>query len=659
MTYSRMYEFEDIGWDDLCQSDDHIVPRPLEDHSLLHYSCKKPHCEEINIAYNTEDRHSAGHVDQGSEEGKSSLLSKRKYRMLERGSMSGAPSGVFSSSTDSDSTKDASSLASEKTTSSTHVHESSNTDTHGNQSSVAGTIVGVGTTGFKTNSSTDPLGDITHAGNNLNFFENDEVKDSSDFFNFGWPEIENFEDVDRIFRSCDSTFGLGASREDEFRWFSASDNIGSTGELGNSDFKFPSPESNSAENLSSNHAILKRHSSNDGAVMGAPIRLRDGSWISENPESHASFVDEPSIANGEQGCTPKAHLNRHQNQVKLQNQFRGKIKEHDFGNGTSKLSDEAVQPSSRAKSYQDFSCQQQPKHVLAPDSCNHVKNHLSYAHPDNSPSSGLTSVNPTSSAVNKTETDELTSPSTRDSSHTSNLFRSMNGSHDLPLPKTVPTGTGKGLKLHSHHGSQSLVESNIKPENIVVQASSSNPGSMTEEAHYTQDKSENHSELAEVCHSIPAELGSSNVQECSTSSGKDDVSLEAASFHQLQLVMKQLDLRTKICIRDSLYRLARSAAKRHNHANSNSSFDGVRDASGTLVAEGAKSFMDIETDTNPIDRSVAHLLFHRPFESSPASTQDSLPFKSPSMVRGSDTSRPVMKKLTDSEESDDCKQLLS
>ncbi|XP_047981531.1 protein LNK1-like isoform X1 [Salvia hispanica] len=585
--------------------------------------------------------------------------------MSERDSTPGAPSGIFSSSTDAESTKEASGLASEKTTSSTNVHESSNADTHGNQFCVDGTVVGVGTTGFKTNSSTDPLGDITHAGNNLNFFENDEVKDSSDFFNFGWPEIENFEDVDRIFRSCDSTFGLGASREDEFPWYSASDNIGGTGELVNSDVKFPSPELNSLENISSNHGFLKAHSSNDGAVMGAPIRLRDNSWISEKPDSYVSFSDGPAIANGEQEFTPRSHLNGHQKQVK-QNQSSGKIKEHNYGHGTSKLPDEIVQSPSRAKSHQAFSFQQQPKNVLPTESCNYLQNHLSYVHPDNSHSSDLTSLNPTPSAV-KTEANELTSSSTRDSSHTSNLLPSVDGSHDHPLPPPVPTGTGKGVKLHSRHGSQSLANSNIKPASLVVQATSSDPGSLTEEAHYARDKSDNHNDSAEVCHFVPAELGFSNAQESSTSSDMDDVSLEAASFRQLQLVMEKLDLRTKICIRDSLYRLARSAEQRHSHANSNSSFDDGRDASGTLVTEGEKSFMDIETNTNPVDRSVAHLLFHRPSESSPAPAQDSLPFKSPSMVRGSDTSRPALKTLMDSEEADvtqrslttDCKQLPS
>ncbi|KAG6406783.1 hypothetical protein SASPL_134394 [Salvia splendens] len=633
MTDSRMYEFEDIGWDDLCQTDDHIVPRTLEDHSLLRDSCKKPHCEETNIAYNTEDKYSAGYVDQGNEEGKLSSSSKRKYIMLERDSRSDVPSGVFSSPADADSIKDASSLASEKTTSSSHVHENSNTDTHGNQFCVDGTVVGVGTTGSLNNSSTDPLGDITHASSDLSFFENDEVKDSSDFFNFGWPEIENFEDVDMIFRSCDSTFGLGASREDEFSWYSASDNIGGTGELVNSDVKFPSPELNSLENISSNHGFLKAHSSNDGAVMGAPIRLRDNSWISEKPDSYVSFADGPAIANGMQEFTPRAHfgtschpepfvlgcgrLNGHQKQMKLQNQSSGKIKEHNYGNGTSKLPDETVRSPSRAKSHQAFSFQQQPKNVLPTDSCNYLQNHLSYVHPDNSHSSDLTSLNPTPSAV-KTEANELTSSSTRDSSHTSNLLPSVDGSHDHPLPLPVPTGTGKGVKLHSRHGSQSLANSNIKPASLVVQATSSDPGSLTEEAHYAGDKSDNHNDSAEVCHFIPAELGFSNAQESSTSSDMDDVSLEAASFRQLQLVMEKLDLRTKICIRDSLYRLARSAEQRHSHANSNSSFDDGRDASGTLVNEGEKSFMDIETNTNPVDRSVAHLLFHRPSESSPA-----------------------------------------
>ncbi|KAF3541518.1 hypothetical protein F2Q69_00025422 [Brassica cretica] len=41
-------------------------------------------------------------------------------------------------------------------------------------------------------------------------------------------------------------------------------------------------------------------------------------------------------------------------------------------------------------------------------------------------------------------------------------------------------------------------------------------------------------------------------------------------------------------------------------------------------------FMDIETDTNPIDRSIAHLLFHRPSDTSLSS--DILSYKTHAVI---------------------------
>ncbi|KAI3789022.1 hypothetical protein L2E82_01806 [Cichorium intybus] len=116
------------------------------------------------------------------------------------------------------------------------------------------------------------------------------------------------------------------------------------------------------------------------------------------------------------------------------------------------------------------------------------------------------------------------------------------------------------------------------------------------------------------------EMGSLNVPESSSiSSELAEISLEATSFRQLQQVMEQLDMRTKLCIRDSLYRLARSAEQRHNNNNNPSlsrSVTDINDIGGPLMAERSNNgLMDMETDTNPIDRSVAHLLFHRPSES--------------------------------------------
>lgn len=43
-------------------------------------------------------------------------------------------------------------------------------------------------------------------------------------------------------------------------------------------------------------------------------------------------------------------------------------------------------------------------------------------------------------------------------------------------------------------------------------------------------------------------------------------------------------------------------------------------------------FMDMETNTNPIDRSIAHLLFHRPSDPSVRSVYDDTSLKSHAMV---------------------------
>ncbi|XP_076960475.1 protein LNK1-like isoform X4 [Bidens hawaiensis] len=143
------------------------------------------------------------------------------------------------------------------------------------------------------------------------------------------------------------------------------------------------------------------------------------------------------------------------------------------------------------------------------------------------------------------------------------------------------------------------------------------------------------------------ELNSSDVPDGSSlSTDLDEISLEATTFRQLQQVLLQLDLRTKLCIRDSLYRLARSAEQRHDFVGINESTANCGDTGGPVMTDGTSKctgIMDMETDTNPIDRTVAHLLFHRPSESSNMPT--SLPFKpNVKQVHGSKTGPAVVTK---------------
>lgn len=61
-------------------------------------------------------------------------------------------------------------------------------------------------------------------------------------------------------------------------------------------------------------------------------------------------------------------------------------------------------------------------------------------------------------------------------------------------------------------------------------------------------------------------------------------------FYDVELFLFQLDIQTKLCIRDSLYRLARSAEQRHRHANLNIVSGDDGGTSGPLVTEGTNKY---------------------------------------------------------------------
>ncbi|XP_011088416.1 protein LNK2 isoform X2 [Sesamum indicum] len=109
----------------------------------------------------------------------------------------------------------------------------------------------------------------------------------------------------------------------------------------------------------------------------------------------------------------------------------------------------------------------------------------------------------------------------------------------------------------------------------------------------------------------------------------DNYSVEESVLYRLQDTIAKLDIRIRLCIRDSLFRLAQSAMQRQ-YANdtssaSTSSRDEVLSNKDIVSQERFPKIPDVETDTNPIDRTVAHLLFHRPmdFSGKPGETPES------------------------------------
>ncbi|PKU86891.1 uncharacterized protein LOC110094229 [Dendrobium catenatum] len=124
---------------------------------------------------------------------------------------------------------------------------------------------------------------------------------------------------------------------------------------------------------------------------------------------------------------------------------------------------------------------------------------------------------------------------------------------------------------------------------------------------------------------------------CMTSTFPDDVSLKAANFQQLQMITDRLGVRTKLCIRDSLYRLARSAEKSHYYGTAKDVSIGSSSMIGLQGAKDSKrppEIYGVSISTNAIERSVAYLLFHKSLESGAGTADNNICFKPPIHIHG-------------------------
>ncbi|MCL7025610.1 hypothetical protein MKW94_023345 [Papaver nudicaule] len=97
----------------------------------------------------------------------------------------------------------------------------------------------------------------------------------------------------------------------------------------------------------------------------------------------------------------------------------------------------------------------------------------------------------------------------------------------------------------------------------------------------------------------------------------DDCSLKQRVLDQLQDVIAKLDISIRFRIRDSLFRLAQSAIQRHSSSDTGST-SSLMAEDGFIIkkeTEGGNRSTNVpkaEMETNPIDRTVADLLFRKP-----------------------------------------------
>ncbi|MBA0872554.1 hypothetical protein Goshw_016113, partial [Gossypium schwendimanii] len=652
---------EDNVWDDFGATDDHIVPHTADEYG----GRKKPRHEVLGVTSDADSRKKFG-ILREKEKGLHILT---KNRMLEKDPWSRIHDSLFPTSGDNDSLKDGTSMASDDPRMSSHGLETGNIDSVGSDLCADDPILVDKCAPEDNNDYHFPLNHITAADDDLRFFNNNhEDKENSDLLYYGWGDIGNFEDVDRMFRSCDSTFGLGSlSNEDDMCWFSSSQVAeGSQGAL-NADAKLNGlqecPTSRSASaGLATVDSIKKSEFLNE--------KITSVNMSSDNAGlAHLSSVHVPNKeSESKDGSTPSEQISPQEKHSK-QHRASGERQDQHLENGGSFTQYGNIKQFADAKHpFSDSSCQlfssldvQRSKLNDGPDSVNYGQTNIPYMHLSYSGSLDQVSICPTVSSA-KSENNGQSS-SKNESSYASNKVHSIDSSHGPLFEAPAIITNEKRGKPHLRQDTQIPLNRNVKQAKIDTRMAFCDPVTIQKQV-CQSEQDEGHSEVEGVSVGNPAELDSSNVRESScVVSPFDEVSLEATSFRRLQQAMEKLDIRTKLCIRDSLYRLARSAEQRHNCTKTKSGISDVNDGSGSSASEETNrhltrpceqflilsfgisrctGFMDMETDTNPIDRSIAHLLFHRPSDPSQRPVTDTALLKPHGKIHGSITNPPLM-----------------
>ncbi|KAF9688808.1 hypothetical protein SADUNF_Sadunf01G0026600 [Salix dunnii] len=91
----------------------------------------------------------------------------------------------------------------------------------------------------------------------------------------------------------------------------------------------------------------------------------------------------------------------------------------------------------------------------------------------------------------------------------------------------------------------------------------------------------------------------------------EETSLQQSALQELEMVMAQLNDKTRICFRDALYRLASNSKKHPIKHDQNGDLSMETPGTGEDEKMGSGGKTTIEMETNSIDRAIAKLMFSK------------------------------------------------
>ncbi|XP_027343859.1 protein LNK2 isoform X2 [Abrus precatorius] len=445
-----------------------------------------------------------------------------------------------------------------------------------------------------------------------------EGKEQGDFVDYGWANIGSFDDLDRIFSNDDPIFGHASLNNYDELW--------------------------SSKDESSNAAPLPLNTSSSGALRNRtePLEIKE-EYVQCNDESlDLSFekIGGPAsqvIQNshkipadmGSAGVrskpTGKAQQVFRQKNIlktrkKLQVKQEGNALQGFYGNWSPSAAPEKQFENQLAPSVIQSSPSSilgQQKQIQGPET---LYQNIINPYMASSVYGNLTNTYPAVPMLSQTQSRDLRhQPALSGYEVSPGIVNPVMNSVDSLRPQTM-TPQEKIEKLRRRQQMQAMLAIQKQQQQLGHQVCSTGKSSTQKcppeiQSHHSDGTDEDLRNLPAL--DPPIEQDDSNT----ISVAVDNDFVEDAILYRLQDIISKLDIKIRLCIRDSLFRLAQSAMQRHYASDTSSTNKSSREELEVAAREESNvqnryaRIPDVETETNPIDRTVARLLFHRPMES--------------------------------------------
>ncbi|KAK7323322.1 hypothetical protein VNO77_26790 [Canavalia gladiata] len=458
---------------------------------------------------------------------------------------------------------------------------------------------------------------IAQCGKDAEILQNShEGKEQGDFIDYGWANIGSFDDLDRIFSNDDPIFGHVS--------------------LDNSDELWPSND------VSNNPAPLPLDTpSPSGALRNRtePLEIKE-EYVQCNDESlHLSYekMGGPASQVIRNSLTITANVEnagiRSKPTGKEQQVFRQKnlsktrkLRAKQEGNALQDFNVNWSPSAAPAKQFENqlessviqsspSSILGQPKQIQGPET---LYQDIINPYVATSVYGNLNNTYPVVRMLSLTQSNLQCQPGLSGYKGSPGMVNPVKNSVDSAKPQTM-TPQEKIEKLRRRQQMQAMLAIQKQKQHLGHQVPSTGKSSMQKcppeiQSHLSDGIDENLRTLPAL--DPPIEQDDSTIMSMAVYNGF----VEDTILYRLQDIISKLDIKIRLCIRDSLFRLAQSAMQRHYASDTGSTNKSSREELEAATREESSGqsryarMPDVETETNPIDRTVAHLLFHRPME---------------------------------------------